>query len=100
MAGPLASIPRATGLKATKDLELLTWPTSNGHKPAILLEELKKVYSLNYTFQAITLPQNVQKEPWFLKLNPQGKIPVVVDHDRDIVVSECSSMCSLFHAIS
>lgn len=33
----------------------------------------------------------MQQEPWYLALNPAGKIPVIVDHDRDIVLSECSS---------
>ncbi|TID23476.1 URE2-nitrogen catabolite repression regulator [Venturia nashicola] len=84
--------PRATGTKATTGVELLTFPTPNGQKPAILLEELKAAYGKDYTVQCITLPQGVQKEPWYLALNPAGKIPVLVDHDRDIVLSECSTI--------
>ncbi|RDI83733.1 hypothetical protein Vi05172_g6190 [Venturia inaequalis] len=84
--------PRATGTKATTGIELLTFPTPNGHKPAILLEELKAAYGKDYTVQCITLPQGVQREPWYLALNPAGKIPVLVDHDKDIVLSECSTI--------
>lgn len=33
--------------------------------------------------QKISIPKNVQKEPWYLKLNPNGKIPVIIDRARD-----------------
>ncbi|QDS69638.1 hypothetical protein FKW77_009044 [Venturia effusa] len=84
--------PRATGTKATSGIELLTFPTPNGHKPVILLEELKAAYGMDYAVQCITLPQGIQKEPWYLALNPAGKIPVLIDHDKDIVLSECSTI--------
>jgi glutathione S-transferase/GST-like protein len=35
-----------------------------------------------YTVRAIDLGKKVQKEPWFLALNPNGRIPVIVDHDE------------------
>jgi hypothetical protein len=35
---------KATGLKATKGIELLTWGTPNGWKASIILEELKEAY--------------------------------------------------------
>lgn len=47
-----------------------------------MLEELKEAYGRNYTFQGVNIGQNVQKEAWFTELNPNGRIPVVVDHDR------------------
>ena len=35
-----------------------------------------------YTWQGINIGQNIQKEPWFTKLGPNGRIPVIVDHDQ------------------
>ncbi|EHK24992.1 uncharacterized protein TRIVIDRAFT_30156 [Trichoderma virens Gv29-8] len=80
---------RPTGLIATKGIELLTWSTPNGHKANIVLEELKEAYGLDYTFQGINIGQNVQKEPWFTAVNPNGRIPAIVDHDNnDLAVFE------------
>lgn len=73
---------RPTGLKANKGIELLTFGTPNGVKASIILEELKDAYGLEYTWQAINIMQNIQKEPWFTKLGPNGRIPVIVDHDK------------------
>jgi len=74
--------PRPTGLKADKGIELLTWGTPNGVKASILLEELKDAYGKEYTWQAVDISTNVQKEEWFTKLGPNGRIPVIVDHDK------------------
>lgn len=73
---------RPTGLKANKGIELLTWGTPNGWKASIILEELKEAYGKDYTWQAINISQNIQKEEWFTKLGPNGRIPVIVDHDK------------------
>ena len=56
-------------------LTLYTAPTPNGWKASIALEEL----GLPYEVRAIDLHANEQKEPWFLALNPNGRIPVLVD---------------------
>lgn len=80
---------RPTGLKADKGIELLTWGTPNGWKASILLEELKEAYGTDYTWQGINISQNIQKEEWFTKLGPNGRIPVIVDHDKgDFAVQE------------
>ncbi|KAH6610658.1 glutathione S-transferase [Trichoderma cornu-damae] len=80
---------RPTGLIATKGIELLTWGTPNGYKASILLEELKEAYGRDYTVQGINIIQNVQKEPWFTAINPNGRIPAIVDHDNnDLAVFE------------
>ncbi|KAI4690123.1 uncharacterized protein J4E84_004304 [Alternaria hordeiaustralica] len=71
-----------TGLKADKGIELLTFGTPNGWKASILLEELKEAYGKDYTWQSINISKNTQKEPWFTKLGPNGRIPVIVDHDQ------------------
>jgi glutathione S-transferase len=71
-----------TGLKADKGIELLTFGTPNGWKASILLEELKEAYGKDYTWQSINISKNTQKQPWFTKLGPNGRIPVIVDHDQ------------------
>lgn len=71
-----------TGLVAIKGIELLTLGTPNGYKASILLEELKEVYGKEYTWQSINIMKNTQKEPWFTAINPNGRIPAIVDHDR------------------
>ncbi|MCR9093185.1 MAG: glutathione S-transferase N-terminal domain-containing protein [bacterium] len=60
-------------------IDLYTAPTPNGHKASVTLEEL----GLEYTAHAIDLSKNVQKEEWFLKLNPNGRIPVIVDREEE-----------------
>jgi glutathione S-transferase len=60
-------------------ITLYTSATPNGWKAAITLEEL----GLDYTVHHIHLDKQEQKEPWYLKLNPNGRIPTVVDHDND-----------------
>lgn len=37
---------------------------------------------MEYTSQSIDIFQGVQKDPWFTKLSPNGRIPVIVDHDK------------------
>ncbi|MEZ4221240.1 MAG: glutathione S-transferase N-terminal domain-containing protein [Polyangiaceae bacterium] len=60
-------------------IELLTASTPNGHKASVALEEL----ALPYEVRRIDLSGLEQKQPWFLALNPNGRIPVIVDHDAD-----------------
>ena len=76
------NLNRVKGLIATSGIELLTFGTPNGHKASIMLEELKEAYNMSYTWQSVPIMDNVQKEPWYTKLNPNGKIPTIVDHDR------------------
>jgi glutathione S-transferase len=74
---------RPTGLISKSGIELLTFGTPNGHKASIILEELKLAYGKEYTYQSINIMENVQKEPWFTKFSPNGRIPAIVDHDRN-----------------
>jgi GSH-dependent disulfide-bond oxidoreductase len=60
-------------------IELYTAPTPNGWKVSIALEEL----GLPYTAHLIDILKGVQKEPWFLVINPNGRIPAIVDRDAD-----------------
>lgn len=60
-------------------IELYTAPTPNGYKVSIMLEEI----GMPYTVHAIDLLKGEQKTPEFLAMNPNGRIPVIVDHDND-----------------
>jgi GSH-dependent disulfide-bond oxidoreductase len=59
-------------------IDLYTSPTPNGWKVSILLEEI----GLPYTVKPIRLEMLEQKQEWYLKLNPNGRIPTIVDHDE------------------
>ncbi len=60
-------------------IDLYTAGTPNGYKASVLLEEL----ALPYTLHALDLSKNQQKEPAFLQINPNGRIPAIVDRDND-----------------
>ncbi|CAD0097048.1 unnamed protein product [Aureobasidium mustum] len=61
-------------------IHLLTFSTPNGQKVQILLEELALLYGVEWTTTIINFAQNEQKEDWYLRLNPNGRIPVIVDN--------------------
>ncbi len=60
-------------------IDLYTAGTPNGYKISIALEEL----NLPYRLQTLDILKNVQKEPWFLAINLNGRIPAIVDRDED-----------------
>jgi GST-like protein len=60
-------------------IDLYTAATPNGHKISIALEEL----ALPYDLHALDLAEKQQKEPRFLVINPNGRIPAIVDRDAD-----------------
>ena len=60
-------------------IDLYTASTPNGHKASVALEEL----ALPYTVQAIDLMKGEQKTPAFLAINPNGRIPAIVDREAD-----------------
>ena len=60
-------------------IDLYTAATPNGHKASICLEELE----LPYTVKVLDLAKNEQKQPAFLAINPNGRIPAIVDRDED-----------------
>lgn len=69
--------------------ELLTSETPNGWKISILLEEL----GVEYKVRPIALSKQEQKEDWYLKLNPNGRIPTLIDHDNgDFVIFESGAI--------
>jgi GST-like protein len=70
-------------------IELFTAATPNGWKASITLEEL----GLPYSVRKISFDKKEQKEPWFLKINPNARIPAIVDHDNgDFAVFESGAL--------
>ncbi|KAF2802412.1 glutathione S-transferas-like protein [Mytilinidion resinicola] len=69
-------------VKNAKGLHLITQSTPNGQKVQIFLEELADVYGTEWTTTLIDISTNEQKKPWFLRLNPNGRIPVIVDNTQ------------------
>jgi GSH-dependent disulfide-bond oxidoreductase len=60
-------------------IDLYTSPTPNGWKASVTLEEL----GLPYTVRAIDLTKGEQRTGAYLRLNPNGRIPTIVDRDND-----------------
>lgn len=60
-------------------IDLYSAATPNGHKASIALEEL----GLPYDLHALDLNAKEQKAPAFLQINPNGRIPAIVDKEED-----------------
>ena len=72
-----------------KDIHLYTASTMNGWKPVIFLEEAGVEYDLTY----IDFSKKEQKAPEYVKLNPNGRIPTIVDRsNNDFVVFESGAI--------
>jgi GST-like protein len=61
----------------TAPIELYYWPTPNGHKISIMLEELGVPYEVKY----VNIGRGEQFEPDFLKISPNNRMPAIVDPD-------------------
>lgn len=61
----------------TKPIELYYWPTPNGFKISIMLEELGVPYAVKY----INIGKGDQFEPGFLKIAPNNRMPAIVDSE-------------------
>lgn len=59
-------------------IDLYTWTTPNGRKISIMLEEV----GLAYKVHPVDISQNEQFSPEFLKINPNNKIPAIIDHEN------------------
>ena len=58
-------------------IDVYTWPTPNGHKVHIMLEET----GLEYNIIPVNIGTGDQFDPDFLKISPNNKMPAIVDHD-------------------
>lgn len=73
-------------------LEVFSWPTTNGHRVHIALAELELAFKVT----PVDLQAGAQRQPWFLELNANGRIPVLRDLDgpdqRPIVLAESGAI--------
>lgn len=69
-------------------IDLYTYTTPNGRKPAILLEELE----LPYTLHNIDIGTGDQFTPEFKAINPNSKIPAIRDRDHDLTIFESGAI--------
>jgi GST-like protein len=60
---------------APKPIDVYYWPTPNGHKVTIMLEECR----LPYTVIPVNIAAGEQFEPSFLKISPNNRMPAIVD---------------------
>ena len=58
-------------------IKLYYWPTPNGHKISIMLEEVE----IEYDLHPINILNGEQFDPEFLKISPNNRIPAIVDTD-------------------
>jgi GST-like protein len=69
-------------------IDLYTWPTPNGRKVSIALEE----FGLEYAAHAVNLQKDEQFGPEFLAISPNNKIPAIVDRSNGQAVMESGAI--------
>jgi GST-like protein len=69
-------------------IDLYTFGTPNGHKASIMLEEVE----LPYNVHKIDITKGDQFTPEFVAINPNSKIPAIVDRDTDFTVFESGAI--------
>jgi GST-like protein len=62
---------------AQKPIEVYYWPTPNGHKVTIMLEEC----GLPYTIKPVNIGRGEQFKPEFLAISPNNRMPAIIDPD-------------------
>ncbi len=69
-------------------IDFYTWTVPNGRKISIALGEL----GLEYKAHAINLGKGEQKSPEYLKVNPNGKVPAIIDRDTGVRMMESGAI--------
>jgi GST-like protein len=69
-------------------LDAYVWTTPNGYKALLLLEEL----GVPYTPRWVNIMKGEQHAPEFLAINPNNKVPAIVDHDAGVTVFESGAI--------
>jgi GST-like protein len=67
---------KATGAPRRRPIDLYYWPTPNGWKISIMLEECR----VPYVMHPVNIAKGEQFEPEFLAVSPNNRIPAIVDH--------------------
>lgn len=57
-------------------IDFYYWPTPNGHKISIALEEME----MDYNVKSINILQGEQHDPAFIAISPNNRVPAIVDH--------------------
>jgi GST-like protein len=69
-------------------IDLYTFTTPNGRKASIMLEEI----GLDYTVHNVDITKGEQFAPEFVAINPNSKIPAIVDHDAELTIFESGAI--------
>lgn len=69
-------------------IELYTWPTPNGRKVSIALEE----FGLSYEVHPVNIGEGDQNSSAFRAISPNGKIPAIIDRDADRALMESGAI--------
>lgn len=69
-------------------IDLYTFTTPNGRKPSIMLEEVE----LPYNVHKIDITKNDQFTPEYIAINPNSKIPAIIDQETGITVFESGAI--------
>jgi GST-like protein len=69
-------------------IDLYTFTTPNGRKPAIMLEEV----GIPYTIHMINISKGEQFTPEYIAINPNSKIPAIIDRETEITVFESGAI--------
>ena len=69
-------------------IDLYTWPTPNGRKVSIALEE----FGLDYRAHPVNILKNEQFDPEFLKISPNNKIPAIIDRTANRSMMESGAI--------
>ncbi len=73
-------------------ITLYSWATGNGRRASIMLEEC----GLPYELRPMELSTKVQKSDWYLKINPDGRVPALTDDDagdgQPVTISESGAI--------
>jgi GSH-dependent disulfide-bond oxidoreductase len=92
IAGIVSTVRNRRFGPMTVTIDLYYWPTPNGRKITVMLEELETPYEVKY----INIKRGEQFDPAFLSIAPNGKIPAIVDHngpdDKPISIFESGAI--------
>lgn len=69
-------------------IDLYTWPTPNGRKVSIALEE----FGLDYRVHPVNILKNEQFDPEFLEISPNNKIPAIIDRASNRAMMESGAI--------